>query len=96
MTFEQWGLIFSASIFLAGAYHLMIVAMRLGEVSFVGGFRYASLPAGALIAWIVWGQLPDFLAVIGMAIIVAAGLYLFRTGRPARVMPRPVPPRVRR
>ncbi len=94
MTFEQWGLIFGASIFLAGAYHLMIVAMRLGEVSFVGGFRYASLPAGALIAWIVWGQLPDALAILGMAIIVAAGLYLFRTGRPGRVMPGPVAPPV--
>ena len=84
MTIEQWGLLFGASLFLAGAYHLMIVAMRLGEVSFVGGFRYASLPAGAVIAWLVWGQLPDGPAVIGMLVIVAAGLYLFRTGRPAR------------
>lgn len=83
MTGGQWGLLFGASIFLAGAYHLMIVAMRLGEVSFVGGFRYASLPAGALIGWVVWGQLPDALAVAGMAIIVAAGFYLFRTGRRA-------------
>ena len=84
MTMEQWGLLFAASLFLAGAYHLMIVAMRLGEVSFVGGFRYASLPAGAMIAWLVWGQLPDGPAVIGMLVIVAAGLYLFHTGRPAR------------
>ncbi len=81
MAGQQWALLFTASLFLAGAYHLMIVAMRLGEVSFVGGFRYASLPAGALIAWVVWGHLPDVPALIGMAIIVAAGLYLFRTGR---------------
>ncbi len=50
MTSGQWGLLFGASVFLAGAYHLLIVAMRLGEVSFVGGFRYASLPAGAVVA----------------------------------------------
>jgi drug/metabolite transporter (DMT)-like permease len=81
MTSGQWGLLFGASVFLAGAYHLLIVAMRLGEVSFVGGFRYASLPAGAVVAWIVWGHLPDGPAMIGMAVIVAAGLYLFRTGR---------------
>jgi len=84
MTFEQWSLLFGASVFLAGGYYLTIVAMRLGEVSFVGGFRYASLPAAALIGWLIWGQLPDGLALIGMTIIVAAGLYLFRTGRPAR------------
>ena len=85
MTGRQWGLLFGASIFLAGAYHLMIVAMRIGEVSFVGGFRYASLPAGALVGWVVWGQWPDALALVGMAVIVMAGLYLFRTGRAAKL-----------
>lgn len=83
MAWGQWGLLFAASIFLAGAYHLAIVAMRLGEISFVGGFRYASMPAGAVVAWVVWGQLPDLPAALGMAVIVAAGLYLFRTGRAA-------------
>ena len=85
MSAGQWGLLFAASMFLAGAYHLMIVAMRLGEVSFVGGFRYASLPAGALVSWVVWTQLPDIPAMIGMAMIVATGLYLFRTGRVANI-----------
>ena len=81
MSGAQWALLFGASIFLAGAYHLTIVAMRNGEVSFVGGFRYASLPVAALLGWLVWGHLPDGPAVAGMAIIVAAGLYLFRSGR---------------
>ena len=81
MSGEQWALLFGASVFLAGAYHLMIVAMRHGEVSFVGGFRYASLPAAALVGFVVWGHLPDGPAVAGMAIIVGAGLYLFRSGR---------------
>jgi drug/metabolite transporter (DMT)-like permease len=81
MSWEAWSLLFGASVFLAGAYHLMIVAMRLGEVSFVGGFRYASLPAAALLGWLVWGQLPDGPAVLGMLVIVGAGLYLFRSAR---------------
>ncbi len=80
MSWEAWALLFGASVFLAGAYHLMIVAMRAGEVSFVGGFRYASLPLAAIVGWIVWGSLPDLPAAIGMAIIIAAGLYLFRSG----------------
>lgn len=78
---EQWALLFGASLFLAGGYHLAIVAMRHGEVSFVGGFRYASLPLAALVGFVVWGYLPDRVAVLGMAVIVAAGLYLFRSGR---------------
>jgi drug/metabolite transporter (DMT)-like permease len=81
MSAQQWALLFGASVFLAGAYHLMIVAMRHGEVSFVGGFRYASLPAAALVGFVVWGDLPDLVAVLGMGVIVGAGLYLFRSGR---------------
>ena len=81
MSAAQWALLFGASVFLAGAYYLAIVAMRHGEVSFVGGFRYASLPAAALTGWLVWGHLPDAPAVIGMLVIVATGLYLFRSGR---------------
>ncbi len=81
MSAEQWLLLFGASAFLAGAYYLAIVAMRHGEVSFVGGFRYASLPAAALLGWLVWGNLPDVPAVVGMVVIVGAGLYLFRSGR---------------
>ena len=81
MSGAQWALLFAASVFLAGAYHLVIVAMRHGEVSFVGGFRYASLPAAALTGWLVWGHLPDGLAVLGMLVIVAAGLYLFTSAR---------------
>jgi len=83
MSANQWLLLFGASTFLAGAYHLMIVAMRSGEVSFVGGFRYVSLPAAALVGWLVWGHLPDAPAVAGMMVIVSAGLYLFRTGQRA-------------
>ena len=81
MSGAQWALLFAASVFLAGAYYLAIVAMRHGEVSFVGGFRYASLPAAALTGWLVWGHLPDGLAVLGMLVIVAAGLYLFKSAR---------------
>lgn len=81
MSGRQWALLFGASVFLAGAYHLMILALRHGEVSFVGGFRYASLPAAALLGWLVWGHLPDGPAVLGMLVIVGAGLYLFRSGR---------------
>ena len=76
-------LLAGASGFLAGAYYLMIVAMRLGEASVVGGFRYSGLPAAALLGWAVWGYLPDAVSITGMAVLVAAGLYLLNHERGA-------------
>ena len=76
-------LLAGASAFLAAAYYLMIVAMRLGEVSVVSGFRYCALPAAALLGWAVWGQLPDAIASAGMTVLVAAGLYLLHHERAA-------------
>lgn len=75
------GLLVAASGFLAVAYYLMIVAMRLGEASFVGGFRYTGLPAAALLGWAVWGHLPDVPASVGMAVLIGAGVYLLRSQR---------------
>ncbi len=80
---DLWQLLMlgGAAAFLSGAYYLMIVAMRLGEASFVGGFRYAGLPAAALLGWAMWGHLPDLPAGIGMTVLVCAGLYLLRGQR---------------
>lgn len=81
------GLLAVSSAFLAGAYYLVIVAMRLGEASMVGGFRYSGLPAAALLGWAVWGDLPDAISIAGMLVLVGAGLFLLYHER--RVAPRP-------
>ncbi len=81
MTLREGALLAGASGFLAGAYYLMIAAMRLGEASVVGGFRYSGLIAAALLGWLVWGWLPDAAALAGMAVLAAAGLWLLRHER---------------
>ena len=86
MTGAQMSLLAGASVFLAVAYYLMIVAMRLGDASVVGGFRYSALPAAAVLGWVLWGQIPDPPALTGMVILVAAGLYLLQQERRAAGM----------
>ena len=76
-------LLAAAAVFLSVAYYLMIIAMRLGDASVIGGFRYSALPAAAATGWLVWGQLPDGLAFAGMAVLVAAGMWLMRVERRA-------------
>lgn len=66
-------LLFAAAFLLAG-YLAYVSAFRLGEVSFVAPFKYAGLPAAALLGWLVWGDVPNAPALAGMGLIVASGL----------------------
>ncbi|MFY7782348.1 MAG: EamA/RhaT family transporter, partial [Tagaea sp.] len=55
--------------------HLMVLSMRWGQVAVVSPFRYSGLFASTLVGWAIWGDLPDALAWLGIALIVAAGVY---------------------
>jgi len=76
MSSREIGLIALASVLVAAGYQLVIVAMRVGEVSVVGSFRYSSIVWALLIGWIVWGEVPDLWGAVGIAIIVGSGLYI--------------------
>lgn len=56
---------------------LMIVALRIGEIAAVAPFRYAGIVWAIVLGLALWGELPDLLSAVGMAILVSAGLYAF-------------------
>lgn len=74
--------------------YLLSQAYRLGEAAIVAPFEYIALPLAVIWGFLVWGDVPDQTAVIGMALILASGLYiLYREnvrGRPL-VADRPMP-----
>lgn len=72
------GLVLGASAFLAGGYYLLVVALRTGEISVVGSFRYSALVWAMLLGFVLWGEVPGALALVGIAVIVGSGLYLAR------------------
>jgi drug/metabolite transporter (DMT)-like permease len=47
----------------------------------VAPFRYTALLMAVAIGWAVWGEVPNALAWGGIALVIAAGLYLLREGR---------------
>ena len=53
-------------------------AYRLASASFVAPFEYVALPLAALWGWLIFGELPDYWASIGMLIIVGSGLYVYQ------------------
>ena len=64
---------------------LIVYAFSLAEAGAIAPFGYTSLIWAALWGWLFWGVLPDQWTVIGAAIIVVAGLYIWsRENRTAR------------
>lgn len=58
--------------------HLWVIfSLRAGDIATVAPFRYAGIVWAILIGLIVWGELPDLLTVVGIAILISAGLYTF-------------------
>jgi drug/metabolite transporter (DMT)-like permease len=69
--------IFAAAIFLLTGYSALIIAMRLGDVSFVAPFRYVALIVAIVVGYLVFNEHPDALMLTGAAIVVASGIYTF-------------------
>jgi drug/metabolite transporter (DMT)-like permease len=76
MGWREWALLGSSSLFLAIGYHWVVLAMRAGEASVIGAFRYGGLVWAVIIGWVVWHQIPEPLTWAGMALLVGAGLYI--------------------
>ena len=66
-----------AALFLVGGYILITTGVRIGELPVVIPFRYSSAIFAVLLQWAIWSALPDRSALLGMAIVAAAGLYTF-------------------
>lgn len=85
LAIEDWGPVpLVAFAMLAGAatmlimgYLFIVMAMRVGDVAIVAPFRYSALIWAILIGWLVFGEIPKGLTLLGAAIVVATGLYTY-------------------
>jgi drug/metabolite transporter (DMT)-like permease len=82
MSWHALGFIVASSLLLATGYQLLVVALRSGaEISVIGSFRYGSILWAIAIGYVVWGDVPNALALFGIAVIVGAGLYILHRER---------------
>jgi drug/metabolite transporter (DMT)-like permease len=66
-----------ASALLFIGYQAIIMAMRIGEISFIAPFRYTSLLWAVALGMLFFGEMPDLAMGIGAAIVIGSGLYTF-------------------
>lgn len=69
-------LLLGSSVFIIGGYVLSVAVMRVGEVSFVAPFRYTGLLWALILGWLVFGDWPDSVTLMGAAIVVLSGLFM--------------------
>lgn len=62
---------------IALAYHFLIVAIRKAPISTIAPFRYTVVPMSLLAGWLIWHEIPDLLALVGIVVIASCGLYTF-------------------
>ena len=81
MTATEFGLLAAASVFLAAGYHLITLAARAGDLTVIAPFRYSGLLFALIAGAVIWGEWPNALGWVGIALLLAAGLWLLRQER---------------
>src|SRR6185369_2491059 len=61
----------------AFANYLYIDALRTGAISVVAPFRYTAALWASIAGFMVWGDVPDALGLLGTLFIIGSGLYTF-------------------
>lgn len=84
-----------ASVFIIGGYLFSVMTMRIGDISFVAPLRYTGLLWALLLGFLIFGEWPNGLALIGICIVVAAGVFTLVRERGQGRRPGPVGLRMR-
>lgn len=75
LTVEDALLLAVGAVLLLVGYQFIIMAMRIGDISFIAPFRYTALLWAILFGIVVFGDFPDIPMIVGASIIIASGLY---------------------
>ena len=82
--FQGWGnadlvwylWFFGLAIAIFGGYYFFIEGSRIGELSFIGPFKYVSVLLAILFGYLLWDEIPSPSMLLGAAIIVLSGVLL--------------------
>jgi drug/metabolite transporter (DMT)-like permease len=60
------------------AFTCLAQAYRVAPATAVAPFEYASLPWAVLWGWVIWSEIPSPTLLLGIALVVGSGIYVFR------------------
>ncbi len=77
----EMALLFAIGALGTTAHLLMTWSLRFAPSATLAPMQYLEIPVATLIGWLVFRDLPDGLAAVGIALTVAAGLYVIAVER---------------
>lgn len=81
-TQAEWGVLMLCIVVGMASYLAIIAATRAGDAAFISSFRYSRMVFALVIGALFFAEIPDALTLLGVAIVIAAGLFtLLREAR---------------
>ncbi len=74
----------ATGVIAAVAIWLLTQAYRIAEANVIAPFEYTSIVWVVLLAYLIWGEVPEPFTIVGGLLIVAAGIYVLRAARRSR------------
>ncbi len=90
---QGWAGLVAIGLLGGTGHYLLISAFRFAPVSVIAPFNYTELLWMVIYGFVLFGDLPDLWTWIGVAVIMASGLYVWHRERVRRVEPTVVIPR---
>jgi len=78
---KLWVLAFMMGLFGAVGHYALVVAHRIANASLLAPFIYTQMVWMILFGFVIFGDVPDALTIVGTAIIAGAGLYILHRER---------------
>lgn len=72
----EWALLLTIGVLGTGAHLLMTWSLRFAPSATLAPMQYLEIPVATAIGWMVFQDLPNTLASVGILITIAAGLYI--------------------
>ncbi len=67
----QWALLLGAGLLVTISYFFIVATVRLGDLSATAPFRYSEVVFAIIAGILVFGEYPDAISYVGMALVIA-------------------------
>ncbi len=86
----DWWSFIAIGVIAGVALYTMTIAFAVAAPALVAPYEYSSIAWAALLGWIIWGDVPTWIVIIGSLGLVLCGLYLLHRERLAARRVHPV------